>query len=81
MLLEKPTAIGPLEFGDSAVTVRLMVKTRAGQQWGVGRELRRRIKEAFDREGIEIPYPQYDIRVRSGLAPTATPSTQMSRES
>jgi small conductance mechanosensitive channel len=81
VLLEEPTALGPLEFGDSAVTVRLMVKTRAGQQWGVGREMRRRIKEAFEQEGIEIPYPQYDIRVRSGLGPTATPSTQMSRES
>jgi small conductance mechanosensitive channel len=66
MLLEDPTAVGPLEFGDSAVTVRLMVKTRAGQQWRVGRELRRRIKEAFEQEGIEIPYPQYEIRVRSG---------------
>ncbi|MFQ5344119.1 MAG: mechanosensitive ion channel family protein [Anaerolineae bacterium] len=67
-LLEEPTAAGPLEFGDSAVTVRLMVKTRAGQQWGVGREMRRRIKEAFEQEGIEIPYPQYEVRVRSSLA-------------
>jgi len=78
LLLEKPSAAGPLEFGDSAVTVRLMVKTRAGEQWSVGRELRRRIKEAFEQEGIEIPYPQYEIRVRSGIAPTATLPAEMS---
>jgi len=63
LVLEGPVAIGPLEFGDSAITMRLMVKTGPGQQWRVARELRRRIKEAFDREGIEFPYPQYDIRI------------------
>jgi len=76
LLLEEPTAMGPLELGDSAVTMRLMVKTHAGQQWGVGREMRRRIKEAFAQEGIDIPYPQYEIRVRSGSAPTATLPTE-----
>lgn len=65
LVLEDPVAIGPLEFGDSAITVRLMVKTGPGQQWRVARELRRRIKEAFDREDIEIPYPQYEIRTRT----------------
>ncbi len=79
-LLGEPTAEGPLDFGDSAVTVRLMVKTHAGQQWRVGREMRRRIKEAFEQEGIEVPYPQYEVRVRSGLAPPATqPISEMGR--
>jgi len=76
LLLEEPTAMGPLELGDSAVTMRLMVKTHAGQQWGVGREMRRRIKEAFAQEGIDIPYPQYEIRVRSDFVPPATLPTE-----
>ena len=34
-------------------------------QWGVSRELRERIKAAFDEEGIEIPFPQQTIWHRS----------------
>nr|MDQ4008642.1 mechanosensitive ion channel family protein [Actinomycetota bacterium] len=40
------------------VVVRLVLKTAPMQQWGVARELRERIKERFDTEGIEIPLPQ-----------------------
>jgi small conductance mechanosensitive channel len=28
------------------------------EQWKVAREMRERIKDRFDAEGIEIPYPQ-----------------------
>ena len=35
---------------------RVLAKTTPGMQWGVERELHIRIKNAFDREGIEIPY-------------------------
>jgi len=63
-MLEEPTVLGPLDFGDSAVGVRMMVKTLPGKHWGIGRELRRRIKERFEQENIEMPYPQYEIRIR-----------------
>jgi small conductance mechanosensitive channel len=36
------------------VTVQIMVKTKPGKQWDVARELRRRIKESFEQEGITI---------------------------
>lgn len=71
VLLEEPSAIGPLDFGDSAITVRLMVKTRAGEQWRVGREVRRRIKAAFEREAIAMPAPQLDVHIRSGVGAAA----------
>ena len=40
-----------------ALVVRARVKTRPGRQWRVGRIYNERIKVAFDRAGIEIPYP------------------------
>ncbi|HAL62507.1 MAG TPA: mechanosensitive ion channel family protein [Chloroflexi bacterium] len=56
-LLEEPAVSGVEELGDSAMTLRITVKTQAGKQWEVSRELRKRIKETFEEEGIEMPYP------------------------
>ncbi|MBW1877847.1 MAG: mechanosensitive ion channel family protein [Deltaproteobacteria bacterium] len=58
MLEEPPKWIGVTSLGDSAVVVRTQVKVTPGSQWAVTRELNRRLKLAFDAEGIEIPYPQ-----------------------
>ena len=44
-------------FDDSAVVIKARLKTKPIRQWAVGREYRRRLKYAFDREGIEIPFP------------------------
>ena len=52
---------GVENFGDNSITIRLILKTDAGQQWDVGREYRRRLKPAFDKAGIEIPFPQRSI--------------------
>ncbi|MCX6584198.1 MAG: mechanosensitive ion channel [Candidatus Aminicenantes bacterium] len=56
ILIEEPTPQGIISFGDSAVDFRVLAKTRPGDQWAVERELHIRIKNAFDRNGIEIPY-------------------------
>ena len=61
LLLEKPTVPGVEAFGDSAVTIRMMAKTVPLKQWDVAREIRRRIKHRFDKEGIEIPFPQRTV--------------------
>jgi small conductance mechanosensitive channel len=58
IVLEPPQVQGILSFDESSVTLRLVVKVRPMQQWGAEVELRRRIKEAFDREGVEIPFPR-----------------------
>jgi small conductance mechanosensitive channel len=55
---EKPTWGGVVTLGDSAITVRLQGKVEAGKQWGVGREMNRRVHLVFGEEGIEIPFPQ-----------------------
>jgi len=54
-VLEEPELWGVENLGPNGVLMRLVVKTRPSEQWAISRELRQRIKAAFDREGIEIP--------------------------
>jgi small conductance mechanosensitive channel len=63
-ILEEPDLWGVESLGQHAVTLRLVVKTRPSRQWAVSRELRERIKRAFDAEGIEIPFPQQTVWMR-----------------
>ena len=65
-VLEEPTLSGVQAFGADAVTIRVMLKTEPSEQWATARLMRRRIKAAFDEAGIEIPFPQRTVWVRSG---------------
>ena len=49
------------DFADSAVMIKILGETAPLKQWEVTGELRKRIKIAFDREGVEIPFPQMVI--------------------
>ncbi|NNG17476.1 MAG: mechanosensitive ion channel family protein [Gemmatimonadales bacterium] len=60
--------LGVQELSDSAVSIRVITMTRPGRQWDVKRELRRRIKNRFDSEGIEIPFPQRTVHLKSSPA-------------
>ena len=73
-ILEEPEVWGVQSLDPEAVVVRLVLKTAPMQQWAVARQLRERIKERFDLEGIEIPLPQRVMRRRepSGHSPTLT---------
>lgn len=46
------------ELADSSVNIIIRVWVNAPDYWGVKFELTKAFKEAFDREGIDIPYPQ-----------------------
>jgi small-conductance mechanosensitive channel len=46
------------EFADSAIIVKILGETKPLKQWELTGELRKRLKIAFDRENIEIPFPQ-----------------------
>lgn len=56
--LEAPYMLRINEFGESAVIVRVVCKTAPIRQWEVKGEILRRVKAAFDKEGITIPLPQ-----------------------
>jgi len=45
-------------FGDSSVNIKIFGKVLPAKQWSVEGELRRRLKIAFDKNKITIPYPQ-----------------------
>ncbi len=57
---DEPQAQGVIDFGSSEIVLRLIVRTDPAQlsRWEAERQLRRRVKAAFDRHGVEIPFPQ-----------------------
>jgi len=68
VILESPKILGDggvSELGDSAVVFTIICKVKPGNQWTIGRQLRKRIKDKFDKEGIEIPYPCTNIYMRN----------------
>lgn len=46
------------DFADSAIIIKILGETKPMRQWDVTGELRKRLKIAFDKNGIEIPFPQ-----------------------
>jgi small conductance mechanosensitive channel len=57
MILEPLEIVGVDAFTDVGVVIKARIKTKPGKQWQVGREFQRRLKLAFDAQGIEIGYP------------------------
>ena len=73
--MQKDPAFGPLilapieiqgidAFADWWMVMKLRIKTVPLKQWEVGRELRKRIKRAFDAHGIELPSPERVVRIK-----------------
>jgi moderate conductance mechanosensitive channel len=62
-------ALGVQDLSNVGVVIRIVARTFPGSQFEVGRELRRRLKNRMDAEGIEIPILQAAVHV--GLVPRA----------
>lgn len=62
-LLEPPVVAGVIGLDDSAVTIKIIAKCAVKTNLTVEAELRRRIKNRLDAEGIEIPYPQRTVHL------------------
>lgn len=60
-ILEPLDVAGVDRFADSAVILMVRIKTQPIRQWAVGREFNRRMKLAFEREDIEMPFPARTI--------------------
>lgn len=72
LILEDVDLAGVDAWGDSAVTIRFRIKVLPLQQWMVKRAFLLRLKQAFDRQGIEIPFPHLTVyagQARDGSAP------------
>jgi small-conductance mechanosensitive channel len=78
LILTPPRALRVDAFGDSAIEIKILGETQPIRQWDVMGELRKRLKRAFDEEGIEIPFPHRTI-VTYGAK--ATDGIRINRES
>lgn len=63
-ILKPPQFLRVDDFGDSAIIIKILGETKPIKQWDVAGELRMRLKIAFDKEGIEIPFPQRVVHSR-----------------
>jgi moderate conductance mechanosensitive channel len=63
-ILEAPAVLRVNALAESGVELKVLGSVRPTTQWEVAGELRARIKRAFDREGIEIPFPHRVVIVR-----------------
>lgn len=66
LILEPMEMLGVEALAESQVTLRCRFKTPPIRQWDVAREYRLRLKKAFDREGIEIPFPHRTVYIGRG---------------
>jgi small conductance mechanosensitive channel len=61
MLITPPQVLRLNSLDDSAVTFKMLGDCKPMKQWEIMGELRRRIKNRLDAEGIEIPYPHQTL--------------------
>lgn len=72
-IVEPMEMAGVDRWDDSAVILRCRFKVFPLEQWGIRREYLRRLKQAFDRHRIEIPYPHLTVyagEAKDGSAPS-----------
>lgn len=67
-VLAPPDVWGVEDLGPQAVMIRLVIKTRPGEQWPIARALRAEIHDAFSAAGMAIPYGHQSVWLRSGEA-------------
>ncbi len=70
VLLEEPNVVGIESITAGVITIRVLAKTVANEQFGVQREMRERIKRALDKAGVRSPQPV--LPPYGGAAPKGT---------
>jgi small conductance mechanosensitive channel len=68
-ILEPIEIMGVDAFAEWSVQIKLRIKTVPQRQYEVGRELRKRIRRAFDEHRIAVPFPERLVAVREGTDP------------
>ncbi|HLR36266.1 MAG TPA: mechanosensitive ion channel family protein [Tissierellales bacterium] len=66
-IIEGPNVLGISDLGEYNTKLTIIAKTRAMAQWEVEREIRKKIKDAFEREEIQQPYPKIVIMENKDL--------------
>ena len=58
LILDTHELFGVEQISHTGIVIRILIKTAPLKQWNTARELRRRLKIAFDRNHIQIGIPQ-----------------------
>jgi small-conductance mechanosensitive channel len=74
-IVEAPHSLRVDAFAEYAIEIKIVGRTKPIKQWEVMGELRKRIKKAFDEEGIEIPYP-HQVQVTAGAKAIDIPAAK-----
>ncbi|MEW6142771.1 MAG: mechanosensitive ion channel domain-containing protein [Chloroflexota bacterium] len=61
LIIGAPRVLRVDNLGDSGIEIKILGETKPIRQWDVTGELRKRLKKAFDAEGIEIPWPHTKV--------------------
>lgn len=73
-----PTEVlGLEEISESALVIRVRIKAHPQKRWEVRREFNRRVKERFEREGIEFPFPPRPVAAARPALPPPAPEPKM----
>ena len=64
-IVEMPQLLGVESLGADGITLRLITRVQPGVHWGLQRAMRLEIKDALDAEGVEIPFPQRTVWLRT----------------
>lgn len=67
-ILERPRVERVEALGEYGVTLKILGAVKAGEQWSVGGELRKRLLAAFHERGVEIPSPRRVLIAHDGGA-------------
>lgn len=74
-IVGEPTLLGVQSVVGAEVVLRISVETLPMQHFGISRMIRRDVKEMFDANGIDIPYPKMMVYERE-----ATPISEEGEE-
>jgi small conductance mechanosensitive channel len=61
LITATPKVLRVDSLGDSGIDLKIVGETKPIRQWDVMGEIRKRLKKAFDEEGIEIPWPHTKV--------------------
>ncbi|CAN5759628.1 hypothetical protein BH18ACT15_BH18ACT15_09370 [soil metagenome] len=72
-LYATPEVWGIETLGEYEVVWRMVAETKPARQWDVARQLRERVKVAFDAAGVEMPFPyRVMVHAENGRGPVGT---------
>ena len=67
VLADPAPAVLVAKLADSGIDITVRVWVERTDYWATLFDMQEKIKTTFDREGIEIPFPQRDIHIRSDV--------------